>query len=569
MKFNQENWINIGKYFLLFFYFSAVYQSLCFIFDISGFIGLREAFYMNFLWLIPILIFQKYSKQIAAAIGVFLWLASLPSLCYFLLYNQEFSQSVIYIIFESNIVEGTEFFKTYFVWWLIPVIVIYSIIPYYFWKSLKNINIHINKTLILIPLSLLIVTKTFAKLYIVGDTSMQRAVIKQIDKMQAATPWNLVLGYIAYKEVLANMEELLTQNSNLPPVENLKNLSIEEENTLVLVIGESTNRNRMSLYGYKRDTTPRLNSIKDELVVFKNVYSPRPYTIEVLQQALTFADEKNPDLYLTKVNLLNIMKQAGYKTYWITNQQTQTQRNTMLTTFSKIADEQIYLNNNRRQNSSSYDEVVLEPFNKVLNDTLIKKKFIVVHLLGTHSRYDYRYPENFAKFDGLKVSPLLNEKQTNSYNSYDNAVYYNDYVVSNLISSVKALNTSASLLYLSDHGEEVFDEVNLEKMGRNEGAPTSAMYSVPFIIYGNKKWQESNNISKLKTYTNRLYSSSNLLYTFSDFAKLDFKDLDLSKSIISESFEQKPVFIGDPYNKAKLRDLVKTPFETKTIKIGA
>ena len=40
-------------------------------------------------------------------------------------------------------------------------------------------------------------------------------------------------------------------------------------------------------------------------------------------------------------SLINLMKQAGYRTYWITNQQTMTKRNTMLTTFSEQADEQL------------------------------------------------------------------------------------------------------------------------------------------------------------------------------------------------------------------------------------
>jgi heptose-I-phosphate ethanolaminephosphotransferase len=93
--------------------------------------------------------------------------------------------------------------------------------------------------------------------------------------------------------------------------------------------------------------------MKDQLQVFNNVITPRPYTIEALQQVLTFADEDNPDLYLTTPSLVSMMKQAGYKTFWITNQQTMTKRNTMLTTFSEQADEQVYLNNNRNQNAVS------------------------------------------------------------------------------------------------------------------------------------------------------------------------------------------------------------------------
>ncbi len=70
-------------------------------------------------------------------------------------------------------------------------------------------------------------------------------------------------------------------------------------------------------------------------MVFNDVVTLRPYTIEILQQALNFSNEKNPDLYLTKPSLMNMMKQAGCKTYWITNQQTMTARNTMLTVFSR------------------------------------------------------------------------------------------------------------------------------------------------------------------------------------------------------------------------------------------
>lgn len=92
-----------------------------------------------------------------------------------------------------------------------------------------------------------------------------------------------------------------------------------------------------------------------------------------------------------------MMKQAGYKTFWITNQQTMTKRNTMLTTFSEQADEQVYLNNNRNQNAAQYDGDVIEPFNKALTDPA-QRKLIVVHLLGTHMSYQYRYPPSFDKF---------------------------------------------------------------------------------------------------------------------------------------------------------------------------
>ena len=562
MQNQKVEFFNLFKYFIFFFYFSAIYQIMYYASGVSGSVGLRESFYLTFLWLIPILIFQKYSKKIALFIGLLLWAGSLANLGYFAIYKQEFSQSVIFIMFESNITEGTEFLKTYFVWWIVPLYLVYSLIAYVLWKRLTTVDIHLKSKFLIIPFSLLIATHTFAKMYFVEEAPVDLAVKKQINNMTSATPWNLVLGYVSYKEDLASMENLLEQNSKLEPLANLVDKNKDETSTMILVIGESTNRNRMSLYGYERDTTPRLKALENELIAFDNVYSPRPYTIEVLQQALTFADEQNPDLYLTKPNLINIMKQAGYETYWITNQQTQTTRNTMLTTFSKMCDHQKYLNNNRRQNSSSYDEIVLEPFKEVLNDNSIKKKFIVVHLLGTHIKYDYRYPESYAKFDNAQVSDKLTDEEAKLYNSYDNAVYYNDYVISELIKLVSKESSKASLLYLSDHGEEVFDDKNIKKLGRNEMAPTKAMYTVPFIIYGNEKWKDSVDFNKLSTYKNRMYTSANLIYTYSDLAGINFDEMDKTKSIINDEFLETPVIIGDPYKNNKLRDLLKKPFES-------
>lgn len=562
----KNNAISMLKYFIFFSYFSILYHLLCIFSGISNTIGLRESLYMSLLWFVPILFFNNYAKNVAAIVGLFLWLGSLFSLGYFCIYKQEFSQSVIFIIFESNMAESSEFLKTYFVWWMIPFLSIYSVIGYYLWKILdQKIQMNYLPKILLASLFLYVPFHRFVDVYFVQNRTLEDSFYSQIKKMEYATPWNIVLTYVTYKRDLSNMEKLIEKNKSLPPLKNLKDVYSNDDTTLVLVIGESTNRNRMSLYGYERDTTPRLNKIKDELNIFNNVYSPRPYTIEVLQQALSFADELNPELYLSKPNLINIMKQAGYETYWITNQQTQTKRNTMLTTFSQMCDHQIYLNNNQNQNSGvSYDEVVLKPFEDVLNNDLHKKRFIVVHLLGTHNRYEYRYPDSFAKFDNMDIQKDLNQEQKEVYNSYDNAVYYNDFVVSKLINDVKNYNSNAALLYLSDHGEEVYDDMSFKKLGRNESEPTKAMYTVPFMIYENEGYKNIAQKQLSKSFSNRLYSSSDLIYTFCDLSGIYFDGFNSSKSLINKDYKKGPIYIGDPEKKMTLRDLSLKPFKQKT-----
>ena len=46
----------------------------------------------------------------------------------------------------------------------------------------------------------------------------------------------------------------------------------------------------MQLYGYQRETNPKLSRIKDELVIFDNVLSPHCYTTGSLLKSLTLRD---------------------------------------------------------------------------------------------------------------------------------------------------------------------------------------------------------------------------------------------------------------------------------------
>lgn len=536
------DWAGLGWMFLFFWYFSGATQLMIQLTGTAGFAGFRQAFLVSAFWMVPLLLFPARTKQLAAGIGLPLWLCSLAGFGYFLVYGQEFSQSVIFIMFESNVTEASEYLGHYFSWWIVLSVLAYGLGAWLLWRKVRPVYL---------PARIMPVACVFLFMVSLGYPALRQffkhdqfasALENFEERIEAANPWQLVVGYRHYRQQLSNMEALLAVNAKIPPLKNMADAHAGQPATLVLVIGESTNRQRMSLYGYPRATTPNLDKLRSQLQVFDNVVTPRPYTIEALQQVLTFADQENPDLYLTTPSLVNVMKQAGYKTYWITNQQTITKRNTMLTTFSKQADEQFYLNNNREQNASQYDEDVLEPFAKVLGDDA-PRKFVVIHLLGTHMRYQYRYPPEFERFaDRAGVPEHVTEDQLPTYNSYDNAVLYNDYVVSNLIERFKATDPNGFLLYLADHGEAVFDAPQPEILGRNEAAPTGPMYTVPFFVWNAPKWTAPD----VSVALHRPYSSSHFIHTWAELAGLRFDELDPSKSLISNSFKVRPVLIGDP-----------------------
>jgi heptose-I-phosphate ethanolaminephosphotransferase len=547
------DWAGLGWAFLFFWYFSGVTQGLIYASDSAGFSGLRQSLLLSLLWLVPLLLFPARAKLLAAIIGLPLWLCSLAGFGYFLIYGQEFSQSVIFILFESNVSEGSEYLAQYFAWWMVPAFLAYGLGAWLLWRRVRPVYLSRSAAL-LASLFLLFSSLGYPALRQFTKHDDLRSALENFEeRIEPATPWQLVVGYRQYLAQLANMQALLEGRQNIAPLTDLVDAHAGQATTLVLVIGESTNRQRMSLYGYGRETTPELDKLRDQLQVFGNVVTPRPYTIEALQQVLTFADQNNPDAYLSTPSLVSVMKQAGYKTYWITNQQTITKRNTMLTTFSKQADEQFYLNNNREQNARQYDGDVLEPFAKVLAEDA-PRKFIVVHLLGTHMSYQYRYPPEYERFTDRQGAPEhVSDDQLPTYNAYDNAVLYNDFVVSSLIKRFSATDPNGFLLYLSDHGEAVFDAPRAEVLGRNEAAPTGPMYTVPFILWNSPKWQASQS-RDFSAVLGRPASSSSLVHTWADLAGLDFAEHDPSRSLVGADFKPRPLLIGDPQKPQNLID---------------
>ncbi|HEM8181656.1 MULTISPECIES: phosphoethanolamine transferase CptA [unclassified Providencia] len=551
------SWISLFWLLIYFWYFSSLLQLYVLVTGQSNSIGLRDSLLYSSLWLIPALLFPKRIKLVAGMIGIVLWLSSVVALAYFVVYSHQISQSVMFVMFETNTNEAGEFLKQYFSFKVLGVILAYTVVAIFLWTRLKPVTLPKSGR---IGISLLILVILFGIPYynkgIKQDRPMANVASYLNSKLAYAAPWQFVSGYFLYKNQLANMEELIRDNSKIPPLENFVDANGDTPRTFVLVIGESTSRDRMSLYGYSRPTTPELEELArdypNNLSVFNDVVTSRPYTIEALQQILTFATQTEPELFNSRPSIMNMMKQAGFKTFWITNQQTMTERNTLLTAFSRQTDKQYYLNNDMAQSSRIYDDVVFSPFKEALADPA-EKKFIVVHLLGTHMRYEFRYPEDKAIFkDKDSVVPAnLNEDEVKDYNAYDNAQHYNDYVVSTLIKDFDSSKENGFLVFFSDHGEDVYDTPPHEMLGRSEGKPSKVIYNVPFLVWQSPEWLSTHQFD-LNDKTTRPFSNMDFIYAWSDLAGLNYTGFEPEKSLFNESFKPQPRYIGDPDNKSSL-----------------
>jgi heptose-I-phosphate ethanolaminephosphotransferase len=79
------------------------------------------------------------------------------------------------------------------------------------------------------------------------------------------------------------------------------------------------------------------------------------------------------------------------------------------------------------------------------------------------------------------------------------------------------------------------------------------MYTIPFMLWTSKQWQ-ANNPVVYQAELSRPYSSANLIHTWADLAGLRSTELDPAKSLVSASFKEQPLLIGDPYQPKSMID---------------
>lgn len=330
-------------------------------------------------------------------------------------------------------------------------------------------------------------------------------------------------------------DEILNNQSKIPNV--------------IVIIGESTQRGYMSLYGYPLPTTPYLEALRrsGNLVVFDNVISPHAHTDKSIQKILTFSHYENDKIpWFMQQNLLDILNFAEYQTYWLSNQEavsiygnapaTIAQR-AKITRFTKIDDSYT--------TGLTHDELLLPILDHSLTNPLSHKNFYAIHLMGTHAMYKARYPQHFkhftqktlrdAKLDTIgKSSTKLTEHQLLIRSQYLNAVLYNDFIVNEIIKRFS--DTDSIIIYLSDHGEEVYDKRDFA--GHSESNPSHLMVEVPFVVYMSEsfKIQHPNLVIKIKNAQNHPFMTDDFIHAVLDLLEIQSKDSIPTRSLFNENY---------------------------------
>ncbi|MEG1580508.1 MAG: phosphoethanolamine transferase [Bacteroidaceae bacterium] len=266
---------------------------------------------------------------------------------------------------------------------------------------------------------------------------------------------------------------------------------------VVLVIGETSRACNWSLNGYQRNTNPLLSK-EPRLLVYRDCMSQSNTTHKSVPIMLSPASAENYNLLYRTKGVLAAFREAQYYTAFYSNQQP---NNSFIDFLGNEAHEKRYTGEDHQV--TKYDGVLLSHLDKI-----IQKKpgnlFVVLHTYGSHFNYSERYPKSFSYF---KPDSNCNAKKSNRaelINAYDNSIRYIDYFLSEIISKLKNSKRSAAMLYLSDHGEDIFDDEHASFLHASP-KPTYYQLHIPFLIwtstaFGEKHPLEQQNLSSHRSF---------------------------------------------------------------------
>lgn len=523
---------HIKKYFalIILFYFPALFSLICNL--KAGFSWAFPDFIEKFLTTSCILIIcfgilnNKVRLFIQIISYIFITLIALIEVTYYSMYKTIINMSAIYILIESNSAEISEYLQAYFR-------NIYLIVAFLAFPLIVVIPLLIkwNKPVSpkLIPGRLTKMLCALAAVIVIASLILFTSLRKY------NLPCITLNSFLHYRLQMKRYNDYKYNPLGGKFSEIVHDYSNQE--LYVLVIGESVNRDHLSLYGYRRDTNPELKKIIDELFVYKDVICPFANTISSLTMALTYGNYENPNARYDGT-ITQLFNHAGFKTYWLSNQEPLGLNETFVTKIAKSCTYSNFQNAINNQLKSTHDEILLKPLKNILAYKAAKK-FVIIHLLGSHVRYSERCPKDYEKFTGKPETKYPSENAYKTINAYDNSILYTDFILSKIIEMVKSENRRSFVLYLSDHGEDVFE--SSDKAFHAVDFRSRYMYEIPFILWTSEQFRKTS--SSLIFDPERPFMTDDLFYGLSDLAGIRHKEFQDRRSLFNKNYAPRKRFI--------------------------
>ena len=393
------------------------------------------------------------------------------------------------------------------------------------------------------------------KSYVAKSSKMRASIIIALNKIPVYNFAFVTKDYFgadfkSVRELQAGYQSIYASHSHKTAPNHISNV--------VFIIGESLQRNFMSLYGYYLPTTPNLQALEQSgnLIAFSDVVSPGAKTNDVLKYVLNFgnyeSEKQRP--WSANLDIVNLARLANYETFWISNQERYGQWAVASGASAQMTDHSDFTNQIPvYKYAYSLDEVMLPSIKNFksgakrsplarkdespivgVNDAQKKDKFFILHLMGSHPSYEFRYPKSFAKFSAADISrEPLDEGQKKELAHYLNTVAYNDFIVSEIYKIFASDNTL--IVYFSDHAQSLY-----QYRGKLiHGGINRFTLEIPLIFMASDKFKEQNADlwARIAAAKDRPFLNDDLIHAIAEILEMtDLPEYDPARSVINADF---------------------------------
>ena len=326
----------------------------------------------------------------------------------------------------------------------------------------------------------------------------------------------------------------------------------ENREVYVMVIGETSRAANWSLYGYNRETNPKLSKIEG-LTAFCHVLTESNTTHKSVPMLMSPISAHDFNSIYQQKGVITAFKEAGYRTAFFSNQR---YNHSFIDFFGKEADTYDFIKEDAGDaNYNPSDDELL----KLVAAELAKnasKQFIVLHTYGSHFNYRERYPSDNAYFlPDFPVDAEVKYKD-NLVNAYDNSIHYTDDFLARLIEMLQEQNVDAAMLYTSDHGEDIFDD-NRRLFLHASPVPSYYQIHVPFLVWMSDGYRRNYPVLLRNAEANKqksISSSASFFQTMLELGGVETPYRNDSLSVTSALYSEKPgVYLND-HNEARSLD---------------
>ena len=531
---------------------------MCYIITLtSNLIGTETDWFLSFLlpifdcWLLSLLagLLNKIKLGIVVSIPVVAILFSELLTVFF--YHSNFTIYVILLLFETNVQESTEFVHAALAhpgtWYAVVITILTGIAACYL-ARLSRKPFKYKKSLAFVAFALVAWSgirqvSAYYKLFrcfssastvVCNDTRFIPHLNTPFVRLAYGAAFNMATSAeldVLEKTVAATTVDSCSYRCPL----------------IVLVIGESFNKHHTPLY--EKDylpTTPLLmqQQQKGNLVVYTDAVAPFNFTSNAFKYMFSTWDEESGDEWTRHTLFPAVFKKAGYCVDFYTNQFAMAQTDMWDfaggTVFNHHGLSELQFTH-RNPDIFDYDGELLRELPPT-DSLTAQPTLLIVHLRGQHVKYDNRYPQTYAKFTpNDEKTPFGGETGREIAAHYDNATLYNDAVVNTVFEMLK--NTDGIGIFLSDHGEEVYDwRDKYERTNERTITPEVAryQYEIPLMFYMTDtfKVRHPDVAEAVTTSADRPFISSDLCHLLFYLGGISIADYQEKRNILSPQYDK-------------------------------